>query len=194
MFSGWQPDQQAYDTSSWQFETGDDGTTAARPDPEPSALRLPASQTALRALHTGDGRRGLRRAARAVPRRRREVHGLFRSRQDRDDLLRRRSHAAFRRRADRSHRRDPPVAARQRRPSRRRRAGAARPRVDSGLDGHSDALRPAARLSADAGVRHRVLDARSLHHADAHADRHVVPLRRLHRQSAEGVVRRRGDS
>ena len=63
----------------------------------------------------------------------------------RDDLLRGRPDAALDRRADHPRRGDPAAAARQRRPARRRRARAARPRVDSGIDRHPDALRHASR-------------------------------------------------
>ena len=45
---------------------------------------------------------------------------------------------------------DPAAAAGQHRPAGRRHHGAARPRVDPGLDRHPDALRPAARLPAHA--------------------------------------------
>ena len=59
----------------------------------------------------------------------------------------RRLDAAHRGRADDPHRGDPPAPARQHRPARRRDPGAARPRVDPGLDRHPDALRPAARAT-----------------------------------------------
>ena len=59
---------------------------------------------------------------------------------------------------------DPAAAARQHRPPGRRHHGAARPRLDPGLDRHPDALRPAARLPADAARRREgELDARGLH-------------------------------
>ena len=58
---------------------------------------------------------------------------------------------------------DPPAAARQHRPAGRRHHGAARARVDPGLDRHPDALRPAAGLPAHAqGARGRA-HARGLH-------------------------------
>ena len=53
-------------------------------------------------------------------------------------------------RADHPRRGDPATAARQHRPSRRRHHGAARPRVDPGIDRHPDAVRHPARLPADA--------------------------------------------
>ena len=43
------------------------GRRAARPDASASALRLSDPEAPLRALHAGDGRAGLRRAARRVP-------------------------------------------------------------------------------------------------------------------------------
>ncbi len=91
--------------------------------------------------------------ARRVPADRRRVLPRLRPGADRRDLLRRRLDAAFGRRADHPHRGDPAAAARQHRPARRRHPRAARPRLDSGLDRHPDALRHPARLPADAGVR-----------------------------------------
>ena len=64
--------------------------------------------------------------------------------------LLRRLDAAHGRRAVHPRRRDHPAAARQHGPAGRRHRRAARPRVDPGLDRHPDALRHAARLSADA--------------------------------------------
>ena len=73
--------------------------------------------------------------------------------EDRRDLLRGRLDAAFGRRADHPHRGDPAAAARQHRAAGRRHPGAARPRVDPGLDRHPDAVRHPARLPADADVQ-----------------------------------------
>ena len=72
----------------------------------------------------------------------------------------------------------------------RRHHGAARPRVDPGLDRHPDALQHPARLPADAARRalRRPRGATSSEHV---ADRLVGQLRRVHRQPAEGVVGRR---
>ena len=73
--------------------------------------------------------------------------------EDRRDLLCGRMDAAFDRRADHPLGGDPAAAARQHRTARRRHHGAARPRLDPGLDRHPDALRHPSRLSADAEVR-----------------------------------------
>ena len=94
LFSGWNAEQRTYDKTSWRYE----GTTvkagkppkgeqaghgggstmieageppARRRDAPASALRLPDSQTALRALHTRVRRRRLRLHRRGVHRRRR---------------------------------------------------------------------------------------------------------------------------
>ena len=64
--------------------------------------------------------------------------------------LRGRLDPAQRRRAVHPHRRDPPAAAGQHGPARRRDHGAARARQHPGLDRHPDAVQPAARLPADA--------------------------------------------
>ena len=89
---------------------------------------------------------GVRHAARRVPRGRGRLRQRLGSREDRRDLLRRRLDAAFDRRADHPDRRDPATAPRQHRPPGRRHHGAARPRVDPGLDRHPDAVRHPARL------------------------------------------------
>ena len=182
LFSGWDEEQQKYVTDSWlyagdgrqrQGEPGDvelgaravgqeprrpalatDRRTARR-DAAASALRLPDSEASLRALHAGVGRAGVRHAEGSVPARRRRIHVSARAGEDRRDLLCRRLDAALDRRADHPRGGDPAAAARQHRTSRRRHHGAARPRVDPGIDRHPDALRHHARLSADAELRSR---------------------------------------
>ena len=69
--------------------------------------------------------------------------------------LQRRLDAAQRRRAVHPRRRDHPAAAGQHRPAGRRRLRAARARQHPGLDGHPDAVQPAARLPADAAAPSR---------------------------------------
>ena len=85
----------------------------------------------------------------------RDVLLRLRPRADRVDLLRARMDAALEGLAVHPHRRDPAAAARQHRPAGRRHHGAARPRVDPGLDRHPDAVRSAARLPDDAATSSR---------------------------------------
>ena len=107
------------------------------------------------------------------------------------DRLRRRLDAAHHRRADHPRGRHPATAARQHRPARRRHHGDARPFQHPGLDRRPDALRPAARLPAPAGRRRGARDARRLRRARGAADRLLGQLPQVHRQPAQGVVRRR---
>ena len=88
-----------------------------------------------------------------------------------------------------SARRDHPAAARQHRAPGRRHHGAARPRVDPGLDGHPDALQHPARLPADAPCRGARGPA-ELRREQTLPDRLLGPHGRLHDQPAEGLVGR----
>ena len=108
------------------------------------------------------------------------------------DRLRGRLDAAHDRRADDPRRRHPPTAAGQHRPARRRHHGDARPFQHPGLDRHPDAVRPLARLPAPAGRRRGPRDAGRLHRARGTAHRLLVQLPQVHRQPAQGVVRRGG--
>ena len=89
-------------------------------------------------------------------------------------LLRERVDAALRGCADDPHRGDPPVAAGQCRPARRRHHGDARARVDPGLDRHPDPVRPAARLPAHAARSRGSPDARGVHRRRQGGSRLVV--------------------
>ena len=88
---------------------------------------------------------------------------------------------------------DHPAAAGQHRPARRRHPGAARPRLDPGLDRHPDALQHPPRLHPDA-ARPRARQPRAVPRAEhrarpasgAHMDAYID-------QPAEGVVGRRRD-
>ena len=60
-----------------------------------------------------------------------------------------------------------------------------------GLDRHRHPVRPAARLPAAAGRRRAARDARLLRRARGAADRLLGQLPQVHRQPAQGVVRRR---
>ena len=72
--------------------------------------------------------------------------------------------------------------------------GAARARVDPGLDRHPDALRPAARLPARCRRRARTSSTlESYIDTGGSRPRLVVELRQVHRLAAEGLVRRRRD-
>ena len=89
---------------------------------------------------------------------------------------------------------DPAAAAGQHRPARRRHHGAARARVDPGLDGHPDALQHPARLPADAQGR-RARHARRLPRATTRRRPASGATRDAYITSpAEGVVGRRGDA
>ncbi len=177
-FSGWK-EGGGYDTTSWQYDgmevhssggerelgatvgeqAGHGGQGATLKEGEPPredatlrapALRLPAPEAALPTLHPRAGRGGLRRAARAVPRGLRGALRELRPRADVGDRLLGRLDAAHRRRPVHPRGRDHPAAARQHRPARRRHHGAARARLDPGLDRHPDALQHPARLHPDA--------------------------------------------
>ena len=75
----------------------------------------------------------------------------------------------------------------------RRHHGPARARVDPGLDRHPDALRPPARLPADAARRGATTTLDDYVEQQHAAGRLLGQLARLHRLAAEGVVGRRGD-
>ena len=55
LFSGYDADKRNYDKSTWGYQIGEDGFAIGRPDTAAPALRLPADEEALRALHAGDG-------------------------------------------------------------------------------------------------------------------------------------------
>src|SRR5437588_755864 len=76
-----------------------------------------------------------------------------------------------------------------RRPSRRRHPGSPGPRQHPGLDRRSHPLRPPPRVPADA-PRRLALRPAGLHRERLLADRLLGPHRRLHRQPAQGLVRR----
>ena len=126
----------------------------ARRDAAAPALRLPDAEAPLRALHAGDGR------ARSAASRRST------SSQVAETLIANSGRERTTRSATPSAGRSTPPACRSSAPAailqlllgnigpaRRRHHRAARPCVDPGLDRHPDALRPAARLPADAAAR-----------------------------------------
>ena len=102
LFSGWDAETKQY-PESWAYEGAAEhrdrhreaearqaiaaatrrSRAATRSDAAASALRLSDPEAALRALHAGDGRRGLRRAAGCVPRSRRRVLPRVGAREDR---------------------------------------------------------------------------------------------------------------
>ena len=195
LFSGWQRgDADSYDTTTWQYESTSDG----RPRRDADADSIRARSISIWSATSRATRRRWSRAC-AASRAIASSTSPIATRRARVRIARRPSatpwaDAALGRRADHSRRRDSAAAARQRRTAGRRHARAARPRLDSGIDRHPDAVRPAARLSADARVRARDRRRSPLHRAESHADRLVVELRQVHRQPAEGVVRRRRDA
>ena len=106
-------------------------------------------------------------------------------------LLRRRLDAAHRRRAEHPRGDDPAAAAGQHRPARRRDPRPPRPRHDPGLDRHPDAVQPPARLPTMPSAEHTT---RWPTTSRPTARRRATgPTSEVHRQPAEGVVRRRGD-
>ena len=165
----------------------------SRSDASAPALGLSDPDASLRALHAGDGGRGVRRAGGLVPADRRRVLPRVRTGAHRRHLLRRRPHAALGRRADHPDGSDSAAAARQHRASRRRHPRAARPCVDSGLDRHPDALRHPAGLPADAVVRRERCHARRLRQHASIARRLVGELRQVRqsRCSRRGTATRR---
>ena len=157
-----------------------------------SALRVPGAEAALRPLHPGDGRAGLRRPPRPVRPGVRAGHGQLRPRPHDRVRLQPRLDSAHRRRAVHPHRGDPAGAARQHGPARRRDPGPARPRLHPGVHGHPDPVRPAARLPADA-VRGRQRGPRRLRAGRVRAERILGEHPRVPGQPAEGVVGRGRD-
>ena len=93
-------------------------------------------------------------------------------------LLRGGMDAAQRGRADDPHGGHPPAPAREHRPPRGRDPRAARPRVDPGLDGHPDALRPAPGIPAHAARGGGGAGSRALHRHRRRRPRLVVVLPR----------------
>ena len=140
-----------------------------RRDAAASAVRVPGAEAALRPLHPGDGRTGLRRARRPVRPGVRAGHGQLRPGPHDRVRLQPRLDSAHRRRAVHPHRGDPAGAARQHGPARRRHPGPARPRLHPGVHGHPHPVRPAARLPAHA-VRARQRGSRHLRAGRVRAD------------------------
>ena len=56
LFTGYDAEKRTYDRKSWEYVIGDGRLRRARPDAAEPALRLPADEGALRALHAGGGR------------------------------------------------------------------------------------------------------------------------------------------
>ena len=96
-------------------------------------------------------------------------------------------------RAVHPHRGDPAVAARQHRPAGRRHPGAARARLHPGLDRHPHAVRPAARLPADAARAYATTTSTAYVRGRAHRQGLLGEHPQLHGQPAEGLVGRRRD-
>ena len=217
LFSGWDPDSGSYDIETWQYEGMEvlrlrrqarrgRGLRRERPrragrqaqtwrpardrsDARGSALRLSDPQAALQPIHAGEGRRDLRRAGGDLPRGRRGALRELRPRAHLRLRLRGRLDPAHGRRPVHPDRGDHPAAARQHGPSRRRDHGAARSRLDPGLDRHPDALQHPPRLHPDAAPA-RARDPRGLPRDELGRDRLLGPHGRLHDQPAEGLVRR----
>ena len=125
----------------------------ARRDADPPAMRVPGAEAALRAVHAGAGRAGLRDPASGVRQGGRRYRRSQRAGEDDRVGVRGGVDAAQHRRAAHQGRVHPADAARQHGPSRRRHPGAARAREHPGRDRRADAVPPAQRLPADAGRR-----------------------------------------
>ena len=158
--------------------------------PAASPLRLPDPEAPLLPLHAGDGRGDLRHPAGAVPARRRDAVRELRPRAHLRVLLRGRLDAALRRRAVHPHGGHHPAAARQHRPPGRRDHGAARARLDPGLDRHPDAVRPAARLPADAEGRVTTQTSRNTSRTTRRQSGWWTRVPEVHGLAAQGLVRR----
>ena len=168
-----------------------------RPDAAGPELRVPDPQAPLRALHAGDGGGGVRLHAGGVRAgRRAALRELRAASAPRAIVLRRRLDPAHHRRADDPRRRHPAAAARQHRPARRRHHGAARPRHASRApptSRRSTTCSPATCRSPAPTSDHETLD--ELHRARGPCRPATGPtLPQVHRQPAQGVVRRRGDA
>ena len=117
----------------------------------------------------------------------------LRARADQRHRLRRRLDAAHHRRADHPHCRHPAAAARQHRPARRRHHGHARPFQHPGLDRRrrrSTTCCPATCRSPPPTSEHETLDEYVEH--EGLPNRLLGQLPQVHRQPAQGLVRRRG--
>ena len=153
-----------------------------------SALRVPAAQETVLALHAGNGRAHHRDPERSVPEGGRPLHldpQRRRHEEGRDHHLRGRLDAAHLRHPDHPRRGDAAAADGQRRPRRRRRERAARPLEHPGRDRHGGHLRHPARLSEDGRARRR----RSRDLSEAH-DADARPSRRSGTRSTTGRTRR----
>ena len=156
-----------------------------------AAVRVPGAEAALRPLHPGDGRAGLRRAAGRVRQGLRARDGELGPGPHHGVRLQRRLDPAHRRRAVHPHRRHPAVAARQHRPAGRRHPRAARTRLDPGLHRHPHPVRPAARLPAHA-ARARERGPGHLRGRREHGQGLLGEHGHVHGQPAQGLVGRRG--
>ena len=168
-----------------------EGAAAARPDLAAPALRLPDPEAPLRPLHAGDGLAGVRLHPGGAGAGGGAALRQLRPRADQRHRLRAGVDAAHDRRADDPHRRHPATLAREHGPARRRHHGDARPLHHPGLDRPRHAVRRVARLPAAAGRRRGARDAGLLRRTRGHAHRLLGQLPQVHRQPAQGVVRRR---
>ncbi len=212
VFSGYDKEGRSYDAAKghWGYEGSQSdsllsrvadmlkadgsmgGQTAARRDATTPPLRHANPAAPLRPLHAGAGRRRLRLHAGTAGAGGRHALQQFRAGAHQCHRLRRRLDAAHDRRADDPRRRHPATAAGQHRPARRRRHGHARPFQHPGFDRHSHPVRPAAGLpaAADGRAASRTF---GLVHQVRRADHGLLgQLLQVHRQSAQGVVRRGG--
>ena len=164
---------------------------AQRPDPAASPLRLPDPEAPLRPLHAGDGLAGVRLCSGGAGAGGGAVVRQLRPGADQRHRLRARMDPAHDRRADDPHRRHPATAARQHGQARWRHHGDAGPLHHPGLDRSGDAVRRAAGLPAAAVRRGGPRDARLLRRAGGAAHRVLGQLPQVHRQPAQGLVRRR---
>ena len=175
--------------------TGDDGRSGSRagqrPHPAASPLRLPDPEAPLRPLHAGDGLAGVRLRAGGAGAGGGAAVRQLRPRADQRHRLRAGLDPAHHRRADDPHRRHPAAPPRQHGPAGRRHHGDAGPLHHPGLDRPGDAVRRAARLPAAAVRRRAPRDPRLLCRARGHAHRILGQLPQVHRQPAQGLVRRR---
>ena len=195
LFSGFDPDTNSYDNSTWSYQTDEAGRAVRDESLSDPQVGVPDSQASLLSVHARDGGRELRHQTRRLrisgrvrdPELRSRTHHLLRLRGGLDPALPGR--------AVHPHRLDPPAPAGQHGPTWRRHHGSARARHDPGLDRHPDPVQPAARLPADAQRRSsrdlRRLRRRCGHPGDPQGLLGQRP--QLRHQPAQGLVGRRGN-
>ncbi len=174
-----------------EMTTASRGRAGQRPHPAASALRLADPEAPLRPLHAGGGRAGLRLRAGGAGAGGRAAVRQLRARADQRHGLRAGLDPAHDRRADDPHRRHPAAAARQHGPAGRRHHGDARATPASRARPTSPPCTTCCPATCRSRRRRAARDARLLRRARGAAHRLLGQLPQVHRQPAQGLVRRR---